>query len=221
MFPSVEPEKVVDEVEDSVDSVKKEEDAVADLRNSYVINPVLVTVFYECLCPDSRSFFLRHLVPAYEKAPNLLDIELVPYGNAKTFIENGHYKFDCQHGATECYGNKIHACTIEKVKDPRLRLKMTTCMIDDNVMPDERGAECSAINGVSWKPILDCALSKEGDQLLKQHGVATHALQPPVSFIPTILLNKSQGDQRAILKNLWMEICKQYPETSQPAECLS
>lgn len=43
---------------------------------------ILVTVFYECLCPDSRSFFLNHLLPSYQKAPDLINIDLVPYGKA-------------------------------------------------------------------------------------------------------------------------------------------
>lgn len=59
------------------------DDSDSLLKKSSVINPVRVTVFYECLCPDSRSFFLHHLVPAYEKAPELVDVEYVPYGNAK------------------------------------------------------------------------------------------------------------------------------------------
>ncbi|XP_075216124.1 gamma-interferon-inducible lysosomal thiol reductase-like protein [Lycorma delicatula] len=219
MFPS-ETVSIVNEEEDvSLDLDKNLNNLATQKLNK--VTSVTVTVFYECLCPDSRSFFLHHLLPAFEKAPALLDIELVPYGKAKTFVESGRYKFTCQHGPMECYGNKVHACTIDKVKDSKLQIKMVSCMIDDNMNPDERGAECSAVNGVGWKSILDCSLSEEGDVLLKKHGDATNMLQPPVSFIPTVLLNKSQGDQRAILKNLWKEICRQFPEDSQPNECLS
>lgn len=47
---------------------------------------VTVTVFYECLCPDSKSFVLNHLLPSFEKAPHLLKLELIPYGKAEVSV---------------------------------------------------------------------------------------------------------------------------------------
>lgn len=44
--------------------------------------PVMVMVFYEALCPDSKHFILRQLVPTYGNAPQLIDFQLVPYGKA-------------------------------------------------------------------------------------------------------------------------------------------
>lgn len=41
-----------------------------------------IAVYYECLCPDSRSFFVNELLPVVERIPNLLDIDFVPYGKA-------------------------------------------------------------------------------------------------------------------------------------------
>jgi len=43
---------------------------------------------------------------------------------------------------------------------------------------------------VTWKLVEECAEGLEGDELLKQHGEATNALHPRVSFIPTILLDQ-------------------------------
>lgn len=48
-----------------------------------LVPPILVTVFYEALCPDSRSFFTKQLLPTFEKIPHLIQINLVPYGKAK------------------------------------------------------------------------------------------------------------------------------------------
>jgi hypothetical protein len=47
------------------------------------VPPVIITVFYEALCPDSRSFFTKQLLPTFEKIPHLIQINLVPYGKAK------------------------------------------------------------------------------------------------------------------------------------------
>lgn len=51
-----------------------------------VIIPVLVTVFYEALCPDSKSFITKHLLPIMERGSRLVTVSLVPYGKAKVSI---------------------------------------------------------------------------------------------------------------------------------------
>lgn len=45
-------------------------------------SPVLVMVFYEALCPDSKNFIIKQLHGVYERAPSLIDFQLVPYGKA-------------------------------------------------------------------------------------------------------------------------------------------
>ncbi|KAG8292501.1 antigen processing and presentation of exogenous peptide antigen via MHC class I [Homalodisca vitripennis] len=74
---------------------------------------------------------------------------------------------------------------------------------------------CSTKFGVNWSPILDCAKGKEGNDLLKEHGDSTNALNPKISFVPTILLNHKRDGQPAILKNLWKEICRILPEAPE------
>lgn len=50
---------------------------------STLVPPIVISVFYEALCPDSRSFFTKQLLPTFEKLPHLIHINLVPYGKAK------------------------------------------------------------------------------------------------------------------------------------------
>lgn len=100
--------------------------------------PVLVTVYYEALCPDSKHFVVKQLQSTFERAPELIDVKLIPYGKATTIIQkDGSLKFECQHGQTECEANKIHACTIEIVEDFKNRLDLVSCMIRDNSNPKE------------------------------------------------------------------------------------
>lgn len=47
-------------------------------------SPILVSIFYECLCPDSKNFILKQLKAAYTKLPDLMEIEFFPYGKATT-----------------------------------------------------------------------------------------------------------------------------------------
>ncbi|XP_063221017.1 gamma-interferon-inducible lysosomal thiol reductase-like [Bacillus rossius redtenbacheri] len=183
------------------------------------VTPVEVAVFYEALCPDSRSFVLKQLLPTFEKVPRLVTIKLIPYGKAKTNSVGTGYTFTCQHGPIECEANKIHACAIATVRDTETLLRYIGCMIDDNLNPSEVGQKCAEDWKVDWKAVYACAMGPEGEKLLKQHGDSTFALRPGVSFIPTVLLGKSQDKQPAILKNLLKEVCSKFKDQSVK-ECM-
>lgn len=172
--------------------------------------PVMVTVYYEALCPDSKHFIIDQLVPAYRKLTPFMDVILVPYGKARTYTsKNESYHFDCQHGSNECLANIYHACTIETVKDPQKRLDAIACMIKDNNSPRDALHRCLAEDdNDNINSVEKCSNSRHGTELLKMHGDATHALHPSVSFIPTITLDGVQGRQPNILKDLTQEICR-------------
>uniref|UniRef100_A0A182XN89 Gamma-interferon-inducible lysosomal thiol reductase n=1 Tax=Anopheles quadriannulatus TaxID=34691 RepID=A0A182XN89_ANOQN len=171
--------------------------------------PVLVVVYYEALCPDSKNFVLHQLQPAFDRAPELMDIEFVPFGKASwTTKSDGSLEFDCQHGPIECEGNTIHACVVEAVREPRTRLAMVACMIQNNIMPRDIFYRCAKEHGVEIESIKKCYDSPHGAELLKVHGEATHALRPAVSFIPTVTLDGAQYVQKSILKDLFGNVCQ-------------
>ncbi|XP_014102669.2 gamma-interferon-inducible lysosomal thiol reductase [Bactrocera oleae] len=172
--------------------------------------PVLVSVYYEALCGDSKHFIIKQLLPAFRQAAPLMDIELIPYGKAQTFINtDGGYRFECQHGHVECEGNMYHACVIEAIENPQTRLNMVACMIRDNRNPKEAMLKCARQNSVEDTDLIQkCFSSDHAGELLKLNGDATHALRPPVSFIPTITLDGDQHRQPAILKDLLGEVCR-------------
>lgn len=172
--------------------------------------PVVVSVYYEALCPDSKHFIIKQLVPAFQRVAKIMDVILVPYGKAQTYTnQDGTFRFDCQHGPVECQANTYHACAIEIIEDPHKRLDVISCMIKDNRLPKEALNKCSKQHGVEKADLIQkCFDSPRGGELLKLNGDATHALRPSVTFIPTITLDGSQGRQAAILKNIFGEICK-------------
>lgn len=47
------------------------------------VQKVHVTVFYEALCPDSRSFFVKQLLPTFDRISENMEVESIPYGKAK------------------------------------------------------------------------------------------------------------------------------------------
>lgn len=171
--------------------------------------PIYTMVFYEALCPDSKNFVLKQLQPTFSRAPNLIDIQFVPYGKATTSTKSdGSLAFDCQHGPIECEANIIHACVIEAVHDAKVRLEMVACMIRENMIPKDAFYRCAKEHGVEIESIQKCYDSPHGAELLKLHGEATHALRPSVSFIPTVTLDGQQGRQASVLKDLFGEVCK-------------
>jgi interferon, gamma-inducible protein 30 len=143
--------------------------------------PVLVMVFYEALCPDSKNFIIRQLVPTFHKASHLIDIQLVPYGKATTSTNSdGSLAFECQHGPIECEANIIHACCLEAIHDAHVRLNMISCMIRDNVLPKDVFYKCGKENAVDVESIQKCFDTPHGAELLKIHGEATNSLRPKV-----------------------------------------
>ncbi|XP_045481512.1 gamma-interferon-inducible lysosomal thiol reductase-like [Harmonia axyridis] len=170
---------------------------------------IKLTVYYEALCTDSKFFITRQLGPLYEEMPDHIIIELVPYGKAETIESGGSILFQCQHDELECYANKIHACVIDSVKHPSIQLKYIACMIRNNQKPDDIAEKCGKNYNIDPSPILNCARGEKGSLLLKKHGEKTHALNPPVSFIPTIEINGSQDliPLSKILKDLRQTVC--------------
>jgi len=183
------------------------------------VNKIKVTVYYEALCSDSRNFILKQLVPAYDELHDFIELDLVPYGKAKTIEQDGEITFQCQHAATECLANKIHACGLAQIADPSVQLKYVACMINDNMIPHEIGEKCAQELGLIYDLISECANGEKGSLLLKGYGIRTHAVSPSISFIPTIELDGSQKVPLVrVLKNLKKELCNLY--NSKPKPCL-
>ncbi|CAH0394619.1 unnamed protein product [Bemisia tabaci] len=183
--------------------------------------PVKVTVYYETMCPDSRNFFVNQLLPTYEEIPQLITLDLVPYGKASTTKHGDKYEFSCQHGEGECYGNKLHACAINAITNQPVLLKVLTCMISKSFSPDDSVGTCIKPSGLDVDTLISCARSSEGDKLLNYCGERTMKERPDIfsQFIPTVLLNDDYGRQQLRLKNLRREICAQYPKNNLPNGC--
>lgn len=84
---------------------------------------------------------------------------------------------------------------------------MISCMIKDNYRPKEAMIACAKSNHIDYEPIQKCFDSPHGAELLKLHGEATNALQPPMTFVPTITLDGQQRRQASILKDFFGAVC--------------
>jgi len=168
---------------------------------------VLISVYYEALCPDSRSFVIKQLEPTYQSLKENIQIQMIPYGKATTTETDNGYEFTCQHGPIECDANMIHACAIDIIKEPSVQLDFLACMIKNNLNPTNITKVCAERMRLDAEPILNCFKDSRGKELLAMYGKMTDALRPQVSFIPTVTLDKNSDNQPAILKNLLEQVC--------------
>ncbi|XP_034952131.1 gamma-interferon-inducible lysosomal thiol reductase-like [Chelonus insularis] len=198
--------------------VNQNDNGSLDTRKDHMVQIVVVIVYYEALCPDSRNFIIKQLVPTYQKLLDNVAIELIPYGKATTTDLPNGYKFTCQHGPRECEANMIHACAIDIIKNPTVQVNFIACMIEHNLWPINITRNCAEKMHLDADSILNCTKSSRGPELLAKYGRMTQSLNPPVSFIPTVTLNGNSYDQAAILANLLKEVCKHFKIL--PAGCL-
>jgi len=173
---------------------------------------VVVDVYYECLCPDSRYFVLHHLLPTVKKIGSLMEVQLWPFGKASSKKTDTGYSFTCQHGEVECEGNMYHACVTSMNLGQDQMVDMVACMIQDNMDPQAAANTCARQHGVYLERLEHCATGAEGQKLHFKAGVKTESLQPPVTFIPTIEIDGSQHRQEKILKDFIGEVCRIYSE---------
>lgn len=143
----------------------------------------------------------------YHRIPDNVQVELVPYGKARTIKTDHGYEFMCQHGHIECEANIIHACAIDVLKNSSIQLEYLSCMIKNNINPINIMESCAKKMNIDYNYILKCFLEPKGKELLAKYGELTNALTPKVSFIPTVVLDGKSENQARILKNLLQEVC--------------
>ncbi|KAK7944614.1 hypothetical protein WMY93_000342 [Mugilogobius chulae] len=81
-------------------------------RSRQTADPVKVEVYSESLCPDCRGFITNMLFPSSVLLGDIMDLTVVPYGNAEETFDGHKYVFTCQHGKLECLGNMIQSCLL-------------------------------------------------------------------------------------------------------------
>jgi len=184
-------------------------------------SPVKVTLYYESLCPDCKNIFKYQIFPAYAKlaSTQILDLQLVPYGNAKVFRYGEKFVFNCQHGAAECLGNKIETCAVKYTPEKAL-IPFVYCL--EYYGPTvSNGQYCSNVHQLSWKPINNCINGPEGDELMFKMAEKTQALSPPHTFVPWFTVNGVHNEeiQQGLESDMLAFVCKMYAG-AKPKECM-
>eukprot|EP00420_Gonyaulax_spinifera_P035896 CAMPEP_0197875184 /NCGR_PEP_ID=MMETSP1439-20131203/4497_1 /TAXON_ID=66791 /ORGANISM="Gonyaulax spinifera, Strain CCMP409" /LENGTH=310 /DNA_ID=CAMNT_0043494369 /DNA_START=51 /DNA_END=983 /DNA_ORIENTATION=+ len=195
---------------------------------------VEVALFYETMCPFCHKFFSESLKPLWQDRDfrPLLNVAVHPSGNVQVapanMVSKGYffwhedkvkdeYVFICQHGESECIGNRIHACAKKLLPEEKF-MDLAFCMASHGeAMPERSSYQCMEEGGVDMIPIRDCVREPATSGAMFQIALLDDNLQPPRKYVPWVLVNgvhanlETEGDFKAA-------VCKALGDKA-PAAC--
>ncbi|KAM3967570.1 gamma-interferon-inducible lysosomal thiol reductase-like [Aphomia sociella] len=177
---------------------------------------VNISVYYETLCADCKYFDNVNLKEVVEKLSPYLNIRTYPYGKAKMIkTDDGKLIFECQHGPKECYGNKLHACALDKIINATAALLFNICMTDpkNTFGSDDPTADaCGSKMSINSNPIKECAKGNRGDKLLQYYGMESEKIH--YRFVPYVLINEKEWTNANFMK----AVCEAFTTPPEPCQ---
>uniref|UniRef100_A0A8C6X808 Gamma-interferon-inducible lysosomal thiol reductase n=1 Tax=Naja naja TaxID=35670 RepID=A0A8C6X808_NAJNA len=181
------------------------------ISNSPKANPVSVSLYYESLCPGCRQFLVLMLFPTWLMLNDIMNVTLVPYGNAEEKKEATKWHFECQHGEEECLGNMIEACINHLY--PVYAFPLIFCMESSvDVIPSLPLCLKLYAPNASLADISACVTGDLGNKLMHRNAELTRALQPHHEYVPWILINGEHSEilQTQAQDSLFNLVCSLY-----------
>lgn len=184
-------------------------------------NATVVDIFYESRCPDSLDFLNTTLREAFEdkKLWDSMDIHLHPFGNAVLLesdkVSKGYHFWHpdaqypvimCQHGETECFGNRMHACVIALHPNPRTHAEFIICMAAYGLSAGVELAsyQCGLSHAIDMEAVQECTESSKQHAMMTAIGATTK--QAEVVHVPWVVVNGEHTKDDTFFKPVCDEI---------------
>ncbi|XP_038633493.1 gamma-interferon-inducible lysosomal thiol reductase-like isoform X1 [Scyliorhinus canicula] len=178
-----------------------------------LLSPVRISLFYESRCPDCRHFVVTQLCPTWVRVKEILNIMLIPFGNAEEILEGRSWQFRCQHGENECQGNIIQSCVMHYLQNATSYMPVICCMESaSSALTEAQLCLQTHAPAVLWDTISDCVNGDQGNELMHQNAQMTNELEPPHNYVPWILINGEHSEdlQHQAETDLFNLVCKTY-----------
>uniref|UniRef100_A0A915EUZ6 Saposin A-type domain-containing protein n=1 Tax=Ditylenchus dipsaci TaxID=166011 RepID=A0A915EUZ6_9BILA len=183
--------------------------------------PILLTLLYESLCPDCQNFISDFFRNTYHKIKDFIQLELVPFGNART---DKNSTIICQHGQPECIANKYESCAIHYMPEPLPFIYCLETQLQNQVNLEKAARKC--YSKFHTKPhiydqIVHCFNGQQGIDLQIKAAQRTEKIWPETHLgVPFMLFNNvSVQSQQFLLRDLNTAICQWYVGEKQPEGC--
>ncbi|KAG2463723.1 GILT reductase, partial [Polypterus senegalus] len=172
-----------------------------------------VSLYYESLCPGCRAFLVFQLFPTWLLLSEIMNVTLVPYGNAKEQFDGKQWQFTCQHGEQECLGNLIETCLMNVLLQPSEYIPVIFCMeSSEDVVNNAEACLKLYQPDVQWDTIMNCVKGDQGNKLMHANALMTDALKPPHEYVPWVTINGEHTEelQQEAMNSLHTLVCKTY-----------
>ena len=166
------------------------------LRTQGGVAPVVtVQVYDEALCIGCHDFILNELVPTFELlGETVMDLQIVPFGNAHIADENDPTSLQCQHDAAECDANSYQQCAATLYPTASRYLPFIACCYQNlkmgavhKLFPTALFADCARRSALDWASIQQC---HDDDDLAWQLQLdAFHATPADHEYVPWIVID--------------------------------
>ncbi|XP_068626794.1 GILT-like protein ZK669.3 [Battus philenor] len=131
-----------------------------------------------------------------------------------SYSQNGRLVIECHHGNEECYGNKLHACSLALVPNRTKALLFNSCMMcpkgDSPGSDDVAANTCGKIYDIDALTIKDCAKGCRGAKLLEHYSEESNRVH--YEDVPYILINGKQNNE----DNFMYHVCATFANPPPP-----
>ena len=177
---------------------------------------VSVQVYDEALCIGCQEFILNDLVPTFELlGETVMDLQIVPFGNAQIADENDPTSLQCQHDAAECDANSYQQCAATLYPIASRYLPFIACCYENlemghfhQLFPTAIFADCARRSALDWASIQQC--HDDNDLAWQLQLDAFHATPADHEYVPWIVIDGAHYEMDDEADAFFKAICIAY-----------